>query len=142
LHTTTGELKKKISIYDESHDTGALITEESTKPRKPDVHVSLLGPSQVNPLAKAGVVGAEQGGKKAATQQQTKKEDKTAANAATAKSTETLTLQEQLDKMQLTAAADDEEEEAEEKVDDEKVEEADEGNYRFPYLFIYLLIFI
>lgn len=114
LDEVTGQLKKKITIRDATEAGGALIEAEAPRDKKPNVHSNLIGPTQVNSLVKAGVATEAKKPEPAAAK-------KEATKAAAAKPKETLTLQEQLDRMQLTVAEEpDEEKEADN--DEEKME--------------------
>jgi hypothetical protein len=112
LDEVTGQLKKKITIRDESEAGGTLIEAEAPRDKKPNVHSNLIGPTQVNSLVRAGVATEAKKPEPAAAK-------KEATKAAAAKPKETLTLQEQLDRMQLIVT-----EEPDEADDDEEKTEA------------------
>ena len=114
LDEVTGQLKKKITIRDESQAGGTLIEAEAPRDKKPNVHSNLIGPTQVNSLVRAGVATEAKKPEPAAAQ-------KEATKAAAAKPKETLTLQEQLDRMQLIVT---EEPDEEKEADDEEKTEA------------------
>jgi len=107
---TTGQLEKKITLYDESGLSGALTPGQDAPEKKRTPRASVLGPHQLDPVVPANVTSGP-----ATTKSKAKKQSPA----------DNLTLQERLDRMQLAAVEDAAEEAGDEKKKGEEDEEQD-----------------